>query len=199
MLAYEQAQTLNVARLAASLGVSGQTVARYLDLLCDLMLVRRLQPWARHSAKRLIKAPKVFVRDSGLVHALLALGEPQALLSHPVVGDSWEGWIVENLLACAPAGTQPSYYRTAVSAEIDLLLELPGNALWAVEIKRSSARTLTKGFHIACADLSATRRIVVSSANTRFPMAGRVEHVRLLDLMHELLAWGQRSVTPRQR
>ena len=95
---------------------------------------------------------------------------------------------IENLLACAPAGVQASYYRTAVGAEIDLVLELPGNALWAVEIKRSSAPTLTKGFHIACADLSATRRIVVSSANTRFPMAGGVEHMPLLELMHELLA-----------
>jgi len=187
MLAYEQAQVLNAARLAASLGVSGQTVARYLDLLCDLMLVRRLPPWARQSSKRLIKAPKVFVRDSGLAHALLGLGQQQTLLSHPAVGGSWEGWIIENLLVCAPAGTQASYYRTAVGAEIDLVLELPGNALWAVEIKRSSAPTLTKGFHIACADLSATRRIVVSSANTRFPMAGRVEHVPLLELMHELL------------
>ena len=188
MLAYEQAQMLNAARLAASLGVSGQTVARYLDLLCDLMLVRRLQPWARQSSKRLVKAPKVFVRDSGLVHALLGLGDPATLLSHPVVGGSWEGWIIENLLACAPAGTQASFYRTAVGAEIDLVMELPGGALWAVEIKRSSAPAAGKGFHIACDDLGATRRLLVSSANTRFPMAGGIEHVPLLALMGELLA-----------
>ncbi len=186
MLAYEQAQMLNAARLAGSMGVSGQTVARYLDLLCDLMLVRRLQPWARQSSKRLVKAPKVFVRDSGIVHALLGLGNQPALLSHPVVGGSWEGWIVENLLACAPPGTQASYYRTAVGAEIDLVLELPGAQLWAVEIKRSSAPTVGKGFHIACDDLAATRRLVVSSANARFPMAGGIEHLPLLELMHEL-------------
>ena len=188
MLAYEQAQMLNAARLAASLGVSGQTVARYLDLLCDLMLVRRLQPWAKQSGKRLVKAPKVFVRDSGLVHALLGLGDSSSLLSHPVVGGSWEGWIIENLLACAPAGTQASYYRTAVGAEIDLVLELPGGALWAVEIKRSSAPVAAKGFHIACDDLGATRQLLVSSANTRFPMAGGIEHVPLLALMEELRA-----------
>ncbi len=191
MLAYEQAQVLNAARLAASMGVSGQTIARYLDLLCDLLLVRRLQPWAKQSSKRLVKAPKVFVRDSGLVHALLGLGTQRELLSHPVVGGSWEAWIIENLLGCAPPNTQASYYRTAAGAEIDLLLELPGAALWAVEIKRSSAPTVSRGYHIACDDVAATRRLVVSSANRRFPMAGGIEHVPLLELMRELLALRQ--------
>jgi len=188
MLAYEQGQMLNAARLAASLGVSGQTIARYLDLLCDLLLVRRLEPWARQSSKRLVKAPKVFVRDSGVVHALLGLGSPHDLLAHPVVGGSWEGWIIENLLACVPPQTQASYYRTAVGAEIDLLLELPGNKVWAIEIKRSSAPTVTRGFHVASDDVAATRRIVVSSANAKFPMAGDIEHLPLLVLMQELLA-----------
>ena len=188
MLAYEQAQMLNAARLAASLGVSGQTIARYLDLLCDLLLVRRLEPWARQSSKRLVKAPKVFVRDSGVVHALLGLGSQRDLLAHPVVGGSWEGWIIENLLTCVPPQTQVSYYRTAVGAEIDLLLELPGGAVWAIEIKRSSAPTIARGFHLACDDVDATRRIVVSSANAKFPMAGGIEHVPLLALMQELLA-----------
>ncbi|MCF8209485.1 MAG: ATP-binding protein [Rhodoferax sp.] len=188
MLAYEQAQILNAARLAASLGVSGQTIGRYLDLLCDVLLVRRLQPWARQSSKRLVKAPKMYVRDSGLVHALLGLGAPGELLSHPVAGGSWEGWIIENLLACAPPMTRFSYYRTAVGAEIDLLLELPSGGLWAVEIKRSSAPTVSKGYHLACDDVGATRRLVVSSASQRFPMAGGLEHVPLLDLMHELQA-----------
>jgi predicted AAA+ superfamily ATPase len=191
MLAYEQAQMLNAARLAASLGVSGQTIGRYIDLLCDLLLVRRLQPWARQSSKRLVKAPKVYVRDSGLVHALLGLGTYAELLSHPVVGGSWEGWIVENLIASAPPQTQASYYRTAVGAEIDLLLELPGGALWAVEVKRSSAPTVSRGYHIACDDVGATRRLVVSSADTRFPMAGGIEHVPMLELMRELLTLHQ--------
>lgn len=188
MLAYEQAQMLNAARLAASMAVSGQTIARYLDLLCDLLLVRRLQPWARQSSKRLVKAPKVYVRDSGLVHALLGLETADALLSHPVVGGSWEGWIIENLLACVPAGTEASYYRTAVGAEIDLVLELPGRGAWAVEIKRSSAPSVSKGFHLACDDIRAARRLVVSAANARFPMAGGIEHLPLLDLMQELRA-----------
>jgi predicted AAA+ superfamily ATPase len=194
MLAYEQAQMLNAARLAASLGVSGQTIGRYIDLLCDLLLVRRLQPWARQSSKRLVKAPKVYVRDSGLVHALLGLGTYAELLSHPVVGGSWEGWIIENLIASAPSQTQASYYRTAVGAEIDLLLELPGGALWAVEVKRSSAPTVSRGYHIACDDVGATRRLVVSSSDARFPVAGGIEHVPLLELMRELLALHQTNV-----
>jgi predicted AAA+ superfamily ATPase len=191
MLAHEQAQMLNAARLAASLGVSGQTIGRYIDLLCDLLLVRRLQPWAKQSSKRLVKAPKVYVRDSGLVHALLGLGSHADLLSHPVVGGSWEGWVIENLIASAPPHTQTSYYRTAVGAEIDLLLELPGGALWAVEIKRSSAPTVSRGYHIACGDVGATRRLVVSSSDARFPMAGGVVHLPLLELMRELLALHQ--------
>jgi predicted AAA+ superfamily ATPase len=108
-----------------------------------------------------------------------------------VVGGSWEGWIVENLIASAPPRTQASYYRTAVGAEIDLLLELPGGALWAVEVKRSSAPTVSRGFHIACEDVGATRRLVVSSADTRFPMAGGIEHVPMLELMRELLTLHQ--------
>ena len=187
MLAHEQGQMLNAARLAGSLAVSGQTVGRYLDLLCDLLLVRRLQPWAHQSSKRLFKAPKVFVRDSGLVHALLGLGTPNDLLAHPVVGGSWEGWIIENLLACAPPTTQASYYRTTAGAEVDLVLELPGNAVWAIEIKRSSAPKVSRGFHEACADVNATRRLVVSSANRRFPMGNGIENVPLLELMRELM------------
>jgi uncharacterized protein len=195
MLAYEQAQVLNAARLASSMGVSGQTIARYIDLLSDLLLVRRLQPWARQSSKRLVKTPKVYVRDSGLVHALLGLSNSRELLSHPVSGGSWEGWIIENLLACAPASTPASYYRTVVGAEIDLLLELPGQALWAIEIKRSSAPTVSKGFHLGCADVGATRKLVVSSANAHFPMAGGIEHVPLLDLMRQLLAIRQNQAS----
>ena len=193
MLAYEQGQVLNAARLAASLGVSGQTIARYLDVLYDLLLVRRLQPWAQQSSKRLIKTPKVYVRDSGLVHALLGLGTQRELLSHPVVGGSWEGWIIENLLACAPATTHPCYYRTAAGAEIDLVLALPGGQRWAIEIKRSSAPTVSKGFHLGCDDIAATRRLVVSSAHTAFPMSGGIEHVPLLALMQQLWALRQAS------
>ena len=119
------------------------------------------------------------------------MGNARELLSHPVVGGSWEGWIIENLLACAPTSTQASYYRTAAGAEIDLLLALPGAELWAIEIKRSSAPAVSRGFHLGCDDVQARRRLVVSSANTAYPMASGVQNVPLLDLMHELLQMRQ--------
>ena len=186
MLAHEQAQLLNAAKLAASLAVSGQTVARYLDLLSDLMLVRRLPPWVSSGRKRLVRAPKVYVRDSGLVHALLGLPTRDAVLGHPVAGGSWEGWAIENLIASAPAGSSASFYRTAVGAEIDLVLELPGGARWAIEIKRSKAPVVSKGFHVGVADIGAARACVVYPGADRYPMSHGVAALPLLTLMHEL-------------
>lgn len=137
MLAHDRGGMVNAARLAAALGVSGQTVGRYIDLLCDLLLVRRLTPWASNAGKRMVKSPKVYVRDSGLVHALLGITTLDDLVSHPVSGMSWEGWLVENLIAAAPAGTEAFCYRTSAGAEIDLVLKLrPGKRL-AFECKRS--------------------------------------------------------------
>ena len=186
MLAHEQAQLLNAARLAASLAVSGQTVARYLDLLSDLMLVRRLPPVTRNAAKRLVRAPKVYVRDSGLVHALLGLPTRDAVLGHPVAGGSWEGWVIENLLAAAPPGTQASFYRTAAGAEVDLVLDLPGGRRWAIEIKRSRAPVPSRGFHIGVADMAASHACVVYPGTDVYPMGAGVTALPLLDLMREL-------------
>jgi predicted AAA+ superfamily ATPase len=186
MLAYEQGQLLNAAKLASSLAVSGQTVARYLDLLADLMLVRRLPPWAGNERKRLVRSPKVFVRDSGLVHALLGLGTFDDVIAHPVAGGSWEGWVIENLLAVVPNGTHAFFYRSSAGAEIDLVLELPKRERWAVEIKRSTAPAVSKGFHIAAADARATRRLVVHSGAESFPLGQDVIASSLIDLMREL-------------
>ena len=161
MLAHHQAGLHNAASLAQGLGVDGKTVARYLDLLVDLLLVRRLPPWHRNAGKRLVKSPKVFVRDSGIVHALLGLGSKEQLLGHPVTGPSWEGFVIETLLRQAPRGTEAHFYRTAAGAEIDLVLTLPGGELWAIEVKRSSAPKLERGFHHACADLAPTKRFVI--------------------------------------
>ena len=155
MLAHTQGGLLNAAALAEGLGVSGQTIGRYLDLLVDLMLVRRLQPWHENVGKRLVRSPKVYVRDSGLVHALLGIGDHNELAGHPVVGTSWEGFVIENLLAAAPPRTVPCFYRTAAGAEIDLVLELPGrHGRWAIEIKRGLAVAPGKGFHIAREDIA---------------------------------------------
>jgi predicted AAA+ superfamily ATPase len=140
MLAHGQGALLNASRLASRLAVSAPTVTSYIGLLVDLLLVRRLPPFHANLGKRLVKSPKTYVRDSGLVHALLGLESYDALLGHPVVGPSWEGFVIENLLAAAPARTGSSFYRTARGAEIDLLLALGGrHGTWAIEIKRGLA------------------------------------------------------------
>ena len=119
--------------------MSGQTVARYLDVLVDVLLVRRLQPWAGNDGKRLVRAPNVYVRDSGILHALLGIENKERLLGHPVAGSSWEGFVIDNLLACAPPGTRATFYRTAAGAAIDLLLEMRSGSPWAIEVKRSAS------------------------------------------------------------
>ena len=179
MLAHNQATTLNAAALAQSLGIDGKSVARYLDLLVNLLLVYRLPPWAQNAGKRLVKAPKVFVRDTGLVHALLGLVNKEQLLSHPVAGPSWESFVIENLLRLLPQGGSANFYRTAAGAEIDLVLTLPGGQLWAVEIKRSSAPQVARGFYQACADLQPTRRFVVYPGTERFPLNAETEVLSL--------------------
>ena len=179
MLAHEQGTLLNAASVAGAIGVSGQTVGRYLDLMVDLLLVRRLPPWSKSAGKRLVRSPKVYVRDSGLVHALLGLRDLDAVLGHPVTGGSWEGFVIENLLAAAPSGTSACFYRTAVGAEIDLVLDLPPKERWAIEIKRSSSPVLSKGFYLGCGDIKATRRMVVHAGEDTFGLGDGVEAVSL--------------------
>jgi len=187
MLAHLQGSPLNASELARSLGVSSKTVSAYVDLLADLLLVRRLPPWHANVRKRLAKTPKVYVRDSGLVHALLGLRSLDALLGHPIAGRSWEGFVVENLLAVAPEGVEGFYYRTAGGAEIDLLLRFPGGSLWAVENKRSLAPKPARGFHSACSDLEPRRRFVVYPGNEPYPLPGGVWAVPLPFLARELV------------
>jgi len=179
MLAHQQGGLLNVAQLARNVGVDAKTAAAYIDLLVDLLLVRRLPSWHANVGKRLVKSPKVFVRDSGLVHALLGIGEKEALMSHPVVGTSWEGFAVEQLLAVAPDGIQGYFYRTSGGAEIDLVLTFPGGRLWAVEIKRSLTPRPERGFHSACTDLEPERRFVVYPGEEAYPLNHDVQAVPL--------------------
>ncbi|MGC9451372.1 MAG: ATP-binding protein [Oceanipulchritudo sp.] len=186
MLAHSQGGLHNAARIAAGLEVSGQTVARYTDLLVDLLLVRRLQPYLANVGKRLVKSPKVYIRDSGLLHALLNLGDRDALLGHPVVGGSWEGFVIENLLAAAPARTVAGFYRSTGGAEIDLVLELPGGDRWAIKIKRQSGARPERGFHHACADLHPARSYVVRANSERYKLKNEVEAIGLSELAGEL-------------
>ena len=174
MLAHNQGELLDQSKLAAALAISGQTVGRYIDLLCDLMLVRRLTAWSGNVGKRLVRAPKVYVRDSGLVHALLGLKNLDSVLSHPVAGASWEGFVIEQLINAAPHA-QTSFYRTSHGAEVDLVLEFRSGQTWVIEIKRSSAPTVSKGFYLAATDVGASRKVLVAPVDQPFPMKDGVE------------------------
>ena len=186
MLAHHQGGLLNTAQFARNLGVDVKTVGSYLDLLVDLLLVRRLPPWHANLGKRLVKSPKVYVRDSGLVHALLGIPDKETLLAHPVLGQSWECFVIENLLACAPEGVQGYFYRTGGGAEIDLLLTWPDGRLWAIEVKRSLAPKVERGFHAACTDLEPARKFVVYPGGERYRLAPDIEVIPLVGLAQEL-------------
>jgi uncharacterized protein len=174
MLAHNQGEMLDQSKLASALAISGQTVGRYIDLLCDLMMVRRLPAWSGNVGKRLTRTPKVYVRDSGLVHALLGLQELDAVLSHPVAGSSWEGFVVEQLITAAPTA-QASFYRTSNGAEVDLVLEFRDGQRWVIEIKRSSAPRVSRGFYVAATDLSAVRKLLVAPVNQPYPAKDGIE------------------------
>jgi predicted AAA+ superfamily ATPase len=182
MLAHGQGTLLNASRLAGGLSVKAPTVVRYIDLLVDLLLVRRLPPFHANTGKRLVKSPKVYVRDSGILHALLGIKDLNALAGHPVVGTSWEGFVVENLLGAAPERTLASFYRTSAGAEIDLVLDLPSGERWAIEIKRGLSAKPEKGFHLACEDLQPARRFVVYSGDVRFPVGAGLEGIGVREL-----------------
>lgn len=186
MLAHNQAQILNAASLARGLAVDGKTVAGYLDLLVDLLVVRRLPAWHRNIGKRLVKSPKVYVRDTGIAHALLGIRDKEALLGHPVVGQTWESFVIETLIATSPDGSEAHYYRTSNGTEVDLLLTLPNGELWAIEVKRSSAPKIERGFHSACADLKPNKRFVVYSGSQRFPLDKTTDAISVVELAETL-------------
>jgi predicted AAA+ superfamily ATPase len=190
MLAHQQGALLNTSALASALSISGQTISRYLDLLVDLLLVRRLAPFYTNIGKRLVKSPKIYIRDSGLLHSLLGIPDYNTLAGHPVLGQSWEGFVIENIVSAAPEQTRFSFYRTAAGAEVDLVMELPKGELWAVEVKYGLAPALGRGFHNARADLKPTRSLVVYSGQDRFPLSEGIEAIGLGALADLLSAQG---------
>ena len=183
MLAHSQGNVLNAAQLANSLSVSGKTVARYLDLMVDLLLVRRLQPFHANVGKRLVKSSKIYLRDSGIVHALLEIPNRDALFRHPIYGASWKGFVINNLLANTSNRTLPSFYRTSGGAEIDLILEFPGlSEKWAIEIKVGSTAKPTRGFYNALTDVEPDKSFVVYADEERFQLSEGVEAIGVLGL-----------------
>ena len=188
MLSHHQGSMLNASQLAQSLAIDGKTVVRYLDLFVDLLLVRKILPWHINTGKRLVKAPKVFVRDSGLMHALLGIADFESLLSHPILGMSFEGFVIENILCNIPSHVAASFYRTSAGAEIDLLLSFGMKELWAIEIKRSITPKLEKGFYIACDDLKPQRRFIIYSGTEHYSVGDNIEVIgikKFLALLRE--------------
>ncbi len=188
MLAHLQGSPLNRARLAASLDVSAPAVSRYVDLLVDLLLLRRLRPWSGNVGRRLVRAPKTYIRDSGLVHALLDIGDRLQLLGHPVAGPSWEGFVIDNLVSAAGWRRQPRFFRTQTGAEIDLLFERSGEVEMVIEIKRSPAASVSRGFHSACDILQPRERYRVHAGSDRWPAPGGVTAIGLAALVEHLEA-----------
>lgn len=188
MLAHYHAQQANLSELGKSLEVSHTSIRSYIDTLQDFFMIRQLQPWSGNSKKRLVKSPKIYLRDSGLLHSLLKISTYDQLLGHPVVGSSWEGFVVENVLNHLPNTWKASFYRSSNQNEIDLVLEGPDRSVWAVEIKKSIAPKINVGFHRAAEDIKATRKFVIYSGTDRFPISGEVEIIGLIPFLKLIIS-----------
>ncbi len=186
MLAHYHGNQVNMSELGRSLELSHTTIKNHLDTLTDFYMIRQLQPWSGNVKKRLVKSPKIYIRDSGILHSLTNTSNMESLLSFPSMGASWEGFVVENIIQQLDNRYAYTYYRTATQVEIDLVIETPNKEVWAVEIKRASAPKLGRGFHEACSDIHATHKWLVNSGTEHYPMAGGVEVIGLLEFLNLL-------------
>jgi hypothetical protein len=180
MLAHYHGQIWNAAEPARAMGVSESTTRRYLDLLTDAFMVRQLQPWHANLRKRQVKSPKVYIRDSGLLHQLLGIGSDRELLTHPKIGASWEGYVIEEVLD-AVRPDEAYFWATHQGAEIDLVLRKDGR-IFGIECKRTDAPGMTPSLRIALEDLKLESIAVVYPGDKRFSIAPAVEAVPLRDV-----------------
>ncbi len=183
MLAHCQGSMLNASRLASGLSIATKTLNSYIDLLVDLLLLRRLKPFHANTGKRLVKSPKIYIRDSGLLHALLGIKNYNELAGHPVIGASWEGFVIENILSVMPFGAKATFYRTSAGAEIDLILEMPSGEIWAIEIKSGLTAKPSKGFYNAIEDIHSNNNFVVYAGKEQYPIAKNIQAIGLADMM----------------
>lgn len=186
MLAYQQGATINLSKMAGSLGIDGKTARRYLDLLEGLYLVRSLSPWSSNVGKRLVKSAKVYWRDSGILHALLGLPSMEQIFGHPICGASWEGYCIEQILNQAPKGFMVSHYRTHAGAEIDLVLEQPDGKNLAVEIKRTLSPKLTPGLVESMETIGANQGVIIIPGGEIFPLSKTVKAMNLRSFLEML-------------
>jgi len=188
MLAHLQGEPMNYSKIAANLEMDNKSVSHYIEILTDLLLVRRLDPWHANVKKRLVKSPRFYVRDSGLQHRLLGIESHKALLSNPVLAKSWEGFVVENIHSVLPRRAESYFYRTAAGAEIDLVVKMPSSDTWAIEIKHGTAPKLGKHYSEICGDVGAERKYIVYGGDDEFPLGRGVTMISLRKLMQLLTA-----------
>ena len=193
MISHFQGQQVNMSSLGKSLEVSHTSIKNYLDILTDLYMLRQLQPWAGNTKKRLVKSPKIYIRDSGLLHRLLSISSFDDFLGHPVLGHSWEGFVIENILGNLSDKWRASYYRTSDQTEIDLVLEKSLEEVWAIEIKRTSSPKTKASFHNACSEVNASRKFIVYAGTERFPLARGTEAIGLIEFLKLLQEKDQRA------
>lgn len=186
MLAHLQGTTLNLSKVGGSLGIDGKTVRRYMEMLEGLYLARSLPPWTRNAGKRLVKSPKFYWRDSGILHALVGQASMEQILGHPICGASWEGYCIEQIHQRLPTGTSTSHYRTHAGAEVDLVMEHPDGSLLAVEIKRTLSPKLTPGLQESMTTLGAHRGIILIPDGAPFPLSEKVTASGLLPFLETL-------------
>lgn len=188
LLAHMQGSTVNVSAMAANLEVKHASINHYIDILTDLLLVRRIEPWHANIKKRLVKSPRYYVRDSGILHRLLGIGNYRALLSNPILGKSWEGFVAENIHSVLPQFAETYFYRTSAGAEIDLVIRMPNAEVWAVEIKHGVAPGLDKHYSRTCEDVGATHKYVVYGGDNEFTVRDNVTVISLPKFMKKVLS-----------
>jgi predicted AAA+ superfamily ATPase len=187
MLAHLQGSIFNASNLSRSMGMSSpKTSENYLDLLIDAMMVRRLSPFFTNGTKRLVKSPKIYIRDSGILHAMLGIVHLKDLQGHPIVGASWEGFVVEQIANNLPIGAQIFYYRTQAGSELDLVIE-KGLKRIVIEIKLSTSPQVKKGFWQAIKDISATEAYVIAPVTQVYKLKDEVKVISPLDFINQVL------------
>ncbi len=186
MLAHLQGETINYSKLATNLEIDGKTVKHYIDILIDLLLVRELKPWYSNVKKRLVKSPHYYVRDSGILHRLLGIDCYEGLLSNPVLGKSWEGFVIENIHSVLPHRAETYFYRTASGAEIDLIIQLSSMQRWAVEIKYGVAPKINRHFSENCKMLDVTHKYVIYGGENEFSIGDGVIMISLVKFLQKL-------------
>ncbi|MYB33741.1 MAG: DUF4143 domain-containing protein, partial [Gammaproteobacteria bacterium] len=188
MLAHCQGETINFSNFANNLEVDNKTIKFYIDILVDLLLVRRVQPWYSNVKKRLVKSSRYYVRDSGILHRLLGIGNYSELLTHTILGKSWEGFVVENIHSVLPRLAETYFYRTVAGAEIDLIIKMPNSEIWGIEIKYGLAPKLGKHLKQTFNDAGATHKYVVYGGSDEYPIGDDVRVISLPKLMEKLIA-----------